>query len=360
MIRAMDDKDKLLETIELQRAGFTGTGGMTCPFYDRLADCLVDDIGRDGPAWQLLEPYAQQAFDQAYVLRLLGALHRMALRGDSPALAAHFPSTGGDGDAPATYAALEALLADPPPVIADTFTRPPQTNEVGRSIALTTGLLVVADRLGMPLQLREIGSSAGLNLRADTYWYEQDGRGFGNADSQVRFVDMWPAGAPRWDANLSIADRRGCDRDPIDATDPEGALTLLCYVWPEPATRFGLAKTAIEQAPSTPVTIDEMDADEWVPRMLADREPGKAVVIMHSVMWQYLTDDAKAAIVKAIEEAGAAATADAPVAWLRLEPHPETYFPGELRLRVWDGVSDRDALVANSGFHGGVLAMAER
>jgi hypothetical protein len=348
----VDGQAKLRESLELQKAAFTGLGGMSCPFYDRLCDRFLDDIDRDGPVWRLLEPYALQSFEHLYVLRFLGALHRMALSGDAPELAAHFPSTGGDGDAAATYDVVEALLADPPPLIADMFTRPPQTNEVSRSIALMTGLLVIADQLKMPLQLREIGSSAGLNLRADTYWYEQRGQGVGNPDSKVRFVDMWPDGAPPWDANLSLADRRGCDRHPIDATDPEGALTLLAYVWPEPAERFATAKAAIEQAASMPVTIDQEECDTWVPRMLADREPGKAVVLMHSVMWQYLKDEDKAAVTGAIEDAGAAATADTPVAWLRLEPHPETFFPGELRLRIWSGAGETEALVANSGFHG--------
>jgi hypothetical protein len=350
-----EPRAKLSETLELQRAGFEGVGGAACPFYVRLCDLFLADVDRGGPVWEVLEPYAFEAFDKAYVLRLLGAMHRLALTGDSPELAARFPSTGGDGDAAATYDVLCALLADPPPVLPDMFTRPPQTNEVGRSIALMTGLLVIADQLKTPIALREIGSSAGLNLRLDTYWYEQDGKGWGNPDSKVRFVDMWPDGAPPSDANLSIANRRGCDRDPIDATDAEGALTLLCYVWPEPAERFSTARAAIEQAADIPLTIDKQDAAVWLPEQLADREPGTATVVMHSVMWRYMTEDDRATCKQAIEKAGAVATAEMPLAWLRLEPHPETFFPGELRVRIWNGTGAEETLVANSGFHGGPL-----
>ena len=354
----MDPRDKLLETLQLQKAGFEGIGGAACPFYIDLCDELMLDIERGGRVWQWLEPYASERFDKAYVLRLLGALHRMALSGDEPDLAAHFPSTGGDGDATATGRVLHHLLADPPTAFADMMTRPPQTNEVGRSIGLASGLLYIADVLKMPIALREIGTSAGLNLRLDSYWYEQDGRAWGNPSSSVRFVDMWENGIPPFDADLAIADRRGCDRDPIDATDPDGALTLLCYVWPEPATRFATARAAIEQAANVPVTIDRADCDVWLPRVLADRIPGTAMVVMHSVMWQYLTVDDRAACTAAIEAAGARATPDTPLGWLRLEPHPETFVPGELRVRIWDGSRDRELLLANTGFHGGPLAWA--
>jgi hypothetical protein len=354
----VDARAKLQETLEVQKAGFKGTAVAPCPFYERLTGEFLRDVERGGPVWEWLEPHASEPFDKAYVLRLLGALHCIALAGDDADLVARFPSTGGDGDAEATYRVIEGLLADPPTVMADMMTRPPQTNEVGRSIALASGLLVIADALRMPIALREIGSSAGLNLRLDTYWYEQDGKGCGNPDSAVRFVDMWEGGTPPFDAHVAIADRRGCDRDPIDATDPEGALTLLCYVWPEPATRFALARQAIEQARGVPVTIDKEDADVWLPRQLADREPGTAMVVMHSVMWQYLTESDRDACTNAIETAGAAATPDTPLAWLRLEPHPETFFPGELRVRTWDGTNDREVLLAKCGFHGGPLKWA--
>jgi hypothetical protein len=218
------------------------------------------------------------------------------------------------------------------------------------------GLLVLADRLRMPMALREIGSSAGLNLRLDTYWYEEGAAGWGNTESKVRFSDMWQGKPPPFGADLTIADRRGCDRDPIDVSDPEGALTLLSYVWPEPEWRFQLASNAIEQARDVPVTIDKEDAEIWLPRVLGEEEDGIATVVLHSVMWRYLGDDGRAAATQAIEEAGARATRAAPLAWLRLEPHPDTFFPGELRLRVWDGEDHGDELLAHSGFHGGPLS----
>ena len=49
--------------------------------------------------------------------------------------------------------------------------QPPQTNEVGRSAELIGGLLLFDREFGLPVRLFEIGTSAGLNLRAEHYRY---------------------------------------------------------------------------------------------------------------------------------------------------------------------------------------------
>jgi len=310
----------------------------------------------------VLAPYADAPFERAYVLRLLGGAHRMVLAGDAPALAAHFPSVGGeaaggDGDAGAAFAVLQEMLREPPTELLEMFARPPQTNEVGRSAALASGLLVVADALGLPLSVREIGASAGLNLRLDRYWYEQDGAGWGSDASPVRFVDLWRGGAPPFASGLEIVDRRGCDRDPIDATSADGALTLLSYIWPEPPERFVRARDAIAMAHDHPVVIDRADALVWVPEQLANRPAGTALVVMHSVMWQYLDAVTQRGIRDSIFDAGRQATPDTPVAWVRLEPNEEHDAPAELRVSIWDGHAPepREQLLATSGFHGGEL-----
>jgi hypothetical protein len=347
----------LIKTIRWQQAGFTLSPGAETPFYAALCEELVDDVGRDGAVARVLQPHADAGVEDAYVLRLLAAFHRLALTGAAPDLAAHFPSTGGDGDTHATMAAITDVLIANPPEIADMLSRPPQTNEVGRAAALASGLLVIADRVALPLRLREIGTSAGLNLRLDEYWYQHGARSWGQAASPVRFVDLWNGGAPPFAANLAIADRRGCDRNPIDVTDPQGALALLSYVWPEPRERFERARAAIDIASHKPVDVDRADAGAWLPKQLAPYE-GSALVVFHSVFWQYLDDDTQTSIRAALEQAGATATPEAPLAWLRLEPTHTTYVPAELRLTLWNGRagSGIETLLATTGFHGGAIA----
>lgn len=347
-----DNRARLIENIHLQRHGFRGLGS---PFYDSLGAELATSVLDDGPAWNILAPFAGAPFEDAYILRLFAGIHRAVLEGSAPQIAAHFPSTGGDGDATAAMAAINEMLADPPEVVRAALTLPPQTNEVGRSAALASGLFAIANETQMPIRLREIGSSGGLNLRLDSYWYEHDGRGWGNRESPVRFVNLWEGGCPEVSPGPVIIDRRGCDRHPIDAASPSGAMTLLSYVWPEPHERFVRLHDAIEIARRTPVVIDEADAAEWLPRELAQTVTGTILVVMHSVVWQYLKEAMATRIAEVITGAGAKARPESPVAWLRLEPNPETYAPAELRLTLWNGFDVRDWLLATTTFHGGPI-----
>ena len=346
-------RSHLIENIELQRLGFRTLGS---PFYDRLAHELAAAVLSDGPVWNVLAPFADAPFEDAHVLRFLAGIHKLVLDGSAPDLAAHFPSTGGDGDARAAIAAIVGLLDKSPQAVQDALAVPPQTNEVGRSPALASGLMVIAGQTGMPIHLREIGSSGGLNLRLDSYWFEQDGEGWGKQESPLRFENLWEGGSPSFSEGAEIVDRRGCDRHPIDATSPTGALTLLSYVWPEPHERFVRMHQAIEIAKRTPVIIEEADAATWVPHELSKRAEETVLVIMHSVVWQYLEQETAAAITGAIVEAGAKAGPDLPLAWLRLEPNPETYAPAELKVTIWNGSGPQERLLATTGFHGGPIA----
>jgi len=329
-------------------------------FYDALLTNMAADAARGGPTAPLLEPYAHNLVDDAYALRVMGGIHFRVLRGDEPGLAAHYPSTGGDSDADAAWPGFLALLDEPPPELVDALRRPPQTNEVGRSASMVGGFLTVAEEFGLPLRILELGASAGLNLQFDRYRYEQAAAGFGPTDAAVRFVDLWAEVPPPFRAPLEVAERRGCDRDPIDASDPDDRLRLLSYVWPDVTARFERTQAALSLAAAEPVSIDRADAAAWIAAQLPGRTEGRATVVFHSIVWQYLDEPTAAAVRSTIEAAGAAATRDAPVAWLRLEPDDTWRAEGrpppshaQLRLRLWPGGEDRH--LADASFHTGPL-----
>jgi hypothetical protein len=187
----MEHQDQLINTIRWQQRGFSRLG---CPFYEALSDGLIADVTAGRPAGQVLAPFAAEPLGSAYVLRLFAGLHWLVLRGWAPALARYFPSAGGDGDAGAAMKVIRSVLREPPPEVTGFLGRPPQTNEVGRAAALASGMAFLAGMTGLPLRLGELGASAGLNLRLDSYWYEQDGMGWETPPH--RFASPACGGAP--------------------------------------------------------------------------------------------------------------------------------------------------------------------
>jgi hypothetical protein len=335
----------LVGIIRVQQVGCSGMGA---PFYGDLLDRMADDVVSGGPLARFLADRLDSSWEDAVPLRFLGGLHRLVLAGQAPELAARFPSVGGDGDAAAAWPALVAALDTHAVALRDALTRPPQTNEVGRSAALVGGFLVVARDTGLPLRVLEVGSSAGLNLRFDRYWYESDGAGYGEPASPVRFTGLWEDGHPPFDAPVTIAERRGCDRDPIDAGAEDGRLTLLSYVWPGQTERFTMLRAALDVARDVPVAIDRADIPDWLGRQLDEPAADSATVVFHSIVWQYLTDDERTTAEAVLATSGNRATADAPLAWLRLEPSPDLTHT-ELRVTTWPGGEDR--LLARGHYH---------
>lgn len=70
-------------------------------------------------------------------------------------------------------------------------------------------------------------------------------------------------------------------------------------------------------------------------------------MIYHSIVLQYLADADFDRVGAAITNAGKAATTDAPVGWLRMEPGGEQ---AHVRLTLWP--PGRERLVATCSYHG--------
>jgi hypothetical protein len=326
----------------------TACGIVGSRLYEQILTGVLDDLRAGGVSARLLDDRDGDPFGSALALRLLGAVHRIVLDGRAPELAAHYPSAGGDptiGDPVAPFlAVLEAHEAE----LAQRITDGVQTNEVGRSAALVGGYAEVVRRAGLPLRVLEIGASAGLNLRFDHYAYDTGEQLCGDPDSPVRFAGVWEGTPPELPRAFDVAERRGCDRNPIDATTEEGQLTLLAYVWPDQVDRLDRLAAALEVAARVPVAVEQADAATWVEAALAERRPGTATVVVHSIVLQYLGPERRRRFRDLVAGAGARATAAAPLAWLRMEPATED--AAEVRLTLWPGGEDRALGLA--GYHG--------
>jgi hypothetical protein len=311
------------------------------PFYARLLERMADDVRADGPTWTLLAPYATEPATEYFPFRALAGVHYEVLAGERPALAAHFPSVGGDGDADAAWPQVLEVLAGQDPELLAEFTHPLQTNETSRCGALIGGFCEVAATTGLPLRALELGASAGLNLHFDRYRYEQDGLALGPADSPIVFRDYWEGGAPRLDAPLRVVERGGCDLSPLDPAADADCVALQSYVWPDEAQRMADLRAALSIAREHPVGVESESADSWVARQLATLPDGQATVVYHSVFWTYVPAPVRDRIATALADAAARATEAAPLAWLRYDEGADDPRVVELRLTQWPGGEER-------------------
>ena len=313
------------------------------PLYAGLMERAADDVREGGPTWEILRGHEDDPRFSVLGLRLLGAVNRRVLTGQEPALADAYA----DGRVPEAWGLLLDVLDRNPAELRDSLEQPVQTNEVGRCAALIFGFLTVAEETGLPLRLLEMGASAGLNLRWDRYRYEADGFAWGPADSPLRLEFELEGTAPTLPAAVEVAERRGCDANPIDVATADGRLSLRSYVWPDQPERIARMEAALTVADEEPVELDRETASTWAERMLAEPAPGVATVIYHSIVSQYLSEEERATLFDGIRAAGGRATVDAPLAWLRMEPNDDR---ANLELTLWPGGEDR--LLARVGYHG--------
>jgi hypothetical protein len=332
----------MLDALELQAAGCAHLGS---PLYARLLGDLVVDYRQGGLAAEVLDGHSERPFQDAIPLRLLGAVHRIVLRGGAPDLAAAYPSAGGRDDGSPLLGRFLAVVREHRAEVDRRMRATVQTNEVGRAALLVGGFALLARRFGLALDLLEIGGSAGLLLHWDAYRYETPSGAFGDPASPVRFDDLWSSPPPL--NPVEVASRRACDVAPLDTTDPEARLTLLSFVWPDQHARITRLRNALEVVSARPTPIDAADAGAWLARRLPARRPGVTTVVYHAIVWQYLPAATKAAVRAALADAAAVATPTAPLAWLRMEPAGPV---ADLRLTTWPR-GDEEVL-ATASYHG--------
>jgi hypothetical protein len=315
--------------------------------YASLLRHASADVRAEGVCYEVLHGHHDDPPGSALALRFLGGVHRLVLQKKAPALAACYPSAGGDSNCDGLWPAFRAVVQQHIGVLRELVCRPVQTNEVGRCAALLGGFLHVARRTGVPLRLLEVGAAAGLILRWDRYRYEANDDGWGDPNSPVRIDGTFAGANPQFDVAVKITERCGCDASPIDPCTEEGQLTLQAYIWPDQVERFRLLTAAIKVARQVPAKVDRANATDWIEAALANNVSGAATVIYHSIVWPYLSHPDRVRLTQAIAAAGQAATPNYPLAWLRMEPADDV---AEVRLQLWPGGEDR--LLARSGFHG--------
>ena len=300
---------------------------LDAPIYADLARCVAEWSDVE-PLSSLLAPYADARVGDMVPLRLLSAVHGLALARQAPEVGIYLPTTGGvaprdDADRERLRRAFLATLDVHREAIAAALARVPQTNEVGRTVGLAALLRRVRTGFGLPVRLHEIGCSAGLSLGVDALVTE----GVVSADH------------PEWGTLPEITERIGCDLAPVDAKSTEGRLALTSFIWPDHAERFERLRRALEVVGGMDVSLVAADALDYVRALRL--EEGTTLVVWHSAMWLYLPPETREGIRAALDRLGDQATRDSPLVHIGLEPvsdHREAQHRFTLAMTTWPGL----------------------
>lgn len=318
------------------------------PFTARLCRAFaatLDPTTRTGAA---VLSWPTDAAADALSLRLCGALHSLRLSETDGVLASCYPPHRLEETE--MIARLPAIVERFDDKLLAGLDHAPQTNEVARSAMLLPGFAAIAREAGLPLDLHEIGASAGLNLLFDRLSYRYAGAAWGDDSAPVQLSPEVRGRAPPLDGEIRVIGRQGCDIAPIDIADPAARLRLRSYIWADQAQRLARLDAALAIADASPPRLARQDASLFLEESVAGARPGSVFVLYHSIMWQYLPDATKMAVQTGIEAFGRTATRQKPVAWLRMEPLNVGDSFATLSLTLWP--EGRTRHLARCDYHG--------
>jgi len=269
-------------------------------------------------------------------------VHYLVLAGEAPAVARAY---GGEGD---PYPPFRELLQERRDWIAR-FVREQgvQTNEVQRCFGLLPAFLAVADE--RPLDVIELGPSAGLNLCWANYRYRYEAGAWGPAGAALELTGgEQPGPTAELLARTPTARRRlGIDLEPVDVTSEHGARLLQCFVWADQVRRLERLRRAIDVLREDPPELVRGDYVALLPRVLAERDLGALTVVFQIASTPYVAEEGRRRIYAALDHAGR----DGSLAFVNAT-RPAEDWRGDgygLELQVWPG-SRRH--VGHLDFHG--------
>jgi hypothetical protein len=259
---------------------FGGVAGGDSPLYAQVSEVVADSP-------ELLALSARSTERSPMVF--LAAVHDELLRDPGHALAAYYPTVGGEGPRPGLAEAFTAFCADRSERIAATLgTRTTQTNETARCGALLPAFAAVGD--GRPLALIEVGASAGLNLPWDRYAYDYGGGRTAGAPGSPLSISCELVGPhlPPLDPP-PVSWRVGLDLSPVDPSDPADARWLRACLWPDQLARHARLAAALAIAREHPVEVRRGDALSDLPGLIAEAPQDALVCVFHTAVVAYFT-----------------------------------------------------------------------
>ncbi len=337
-MRPADGDMVMLDTALRWQASYCGRAG--APTAVAMIDAVAADVARGGPLAVLLP--ATVRFGDLLGLRVMAAVNRLAIEGRAPDVATALATLGGvpprDERQLADFrAAVVEALAAHPAVLAVSLASTPQTNETGRAALLRGAMSRLDPALG--LRLVEVGTSAGLNLRADHL-------------PGLAALEAGPL--------PQVVERVGGDLHPIDPSTSQGRTTLTSYIWGDDVLRYERLLRALDVAAAVPAEVRRVEGADLVESL--GLVPGTTTLLWHSATWVYLPHRTRSRILAAVRSLGSQASPQQVFAYATWEwdgDDPDPAEPFALVLRLWSGGADdgRPFELARGSSHGTVTTV---
>ena len=298
------------------------------PFTARVLDLLADGL-------QPGTPLSDRMFDwpgdigprgHSLPLRFLAGLHALVLTGKCPELASVYPPNSAPDDTD-LWSAIKVALHDHAGSLDRWLDNPPQTNEVRRAAVLVAAGHWLAARYKLPIQMYELGASAGLNLMWDRFALALPDGQIGAPDPVITLTPDWRGDLPTG-KRPSITARRGVDLMPMNANDPEDALRLISYLWADQPERLARTRAVIDILDAQ---VDAGDAAAWLESQLQSTVPDHLTLVYHTIAWQYFPAETQSRCAAAIRDA----SQNGPVAHLSMEADERLSEGAALSLTLW-------------------------
>jgi hypothetical protein len=318
------------------------------PLYAHLAHTITND-----PAVLALASHAR--LGQPVPNLLFGAVHALLLAGSTHPLAAFYPSCTPTPRPPTEAApAFADFCHHQHDAIRDLIaTRVVQTNEVRRSACLLPAFAQSAAlRPGYPLALIELGPSAGLNLRWDTYHYDYGaGRVLGDPAATVALhCALRGDHAPPISATLpTVVARVGIDLHPIAVTDAAQTAWLRALVWPEQQERAALLTLALAAARADPPPLLAGDALALLPSVAATMPLAATLCVFDTFVQNQLSPAARDALANILDQIAA----QRPLTHISIGWHEGNH--PTITLTTWEAGQRRVHTLATCDPHGAWL-----
>jgi hypothetical protein len=285
-----DDHDRLVAAFERGAEVYASQGS---PLYAALS--------KAGPTAPEIIELTSHAMEGAPPVHLFTAVHYLLLGGTDDPLARFFPTLSDDPAPPEeAWPDFRRFCGEHADELRRLMqTRPVQMTYVERCRTLLPPLSFVAREAGEPLNLVEIGCSAGVLLTFDHYAYSYaPGEWLGPADAEIR-LEGRIEGAPPLHMPR-IGKRAGLDLNVIDARSPDDQRWMLATCFPELRDEQKRLAQAMAIVAETDIAWFEGDALQHIEQALADMPD--PVCVYHSACLFYWPEEAKQALDRRLAE----------------------------------------------------------